>query len=249
MRTFFLFPVTLLFCLALPPLPAAESPAAETGLSPEIGAGLPLESLERLLERDMGGRKKTWGLRFKNQEEESPLPKIEIPWMRFFQEAGALILRGGLILVIAAVALACGIYVYRHRGGFPRESRPPAAFNPQSPPKPAEPARLLEEAGDSYRRGRVREAWGLCYAASLGALGRSHGFRFPPGATEYRCLALFRSRQNRSPLAAGPRPETAFAELIRHWVALAYGGSLPPEGAFEESLAWVASLDEGAGHE
>jgi hypothetical protein len=71
------------------------------------------------------------------------------------------------------------------------------------------------------------------------------GVRFPPGATEYRCLALLRSQaggRNRElggPFAAG---------LIRHWVALAYGGSNPPEGAFEEAVVWVNGLCVPAGN-
>jgi hypothetical protein len=34
----------------------------------------------------------------------------------------------------------------------------------------------------------------------------------------------------------------AFAEFISHWVALAYGGRIPPEGAFERALAWIREL-------
>jgi hypothetical protein len=61
------------------------------------------------------------------------------------------------------------------------------------------------------------------------------GIRFPPGATEYRCLGLVRQKDRElgGPFAAG---------LIRPWVALAYGGSNPPEGAFEEALDWVMGL-------
>jgi hypothetical protein len=71
----------------------------------------------------------------------------------------------------------------------------------------------------------------------LEALRLSRGFRFPPGATEYRCLALVRRR------AEEPAGQAAaFAGLIRHWVGLFYGGIQPPAGAFEESLAWVGSL-------
>ncbi|MDR3247375.1 MAG: hypothetical protein LBT39_01190, partial [Treponema sp.] len=34
----------------------------------------------------------------------------------------------------------------------------------------------------------------------------------------------------------------AFADLVGRWVAFAYGGIVPPNGAFEEALAWVTAL-------
>ncbi|MDR3248939.1 MAG: DUF4129 domain-containing protein, partial [Treponema sp.] len=92
-----------------------------------------------------------------------------------------------------------------------------------------------------YSQGLHREAWGRCYAAALAAFTRYGGIRFPPGATEYRCLSLVRLRTQTTGLRT-PGHGSAFAELIRHWVALAYGGSVPPDGAFEDSLAWVGAL-------
>jgi hypothetical protein len=214
-------------------------------LPPELGADIPEEELEKIIGRDMGSEKKTWGIRLKNQRDEDsdPLfPHFSAPWIAFFQKAGAFILRAILVMAIAALAVFCGVYVYRHRGSL---GVPPAAstLSAAPPPAPSSPEQLLEEAGRLYSQGLIREAWGRCYAAALGALAVYRGVRFPPGATEYRCLALLRSqaggRELGGPFAAG---------LIRHWVALAYGGSNPPEGAFEEAVAWVNGLCVPAGN-
>jgi hypothetical protein len=222
-------------------------------LPPELGANVPEEELEEIIGRDMGSEKKTWGIRLKNQNEEerdsTPL-NFSAPWMAFFQKVAAFTLRAILVLAIAALAVFCGVYVYRHRGSLgvlPAAST--LSAGPPSPPPPASPEQLLEEAGRLYRQGLIREAWGRCYAAALGALTTYRGVRFPPGATEYRCLALVRSQAGgRNRELGGPFS----AGLIHHWVALAYGGSNPPEGAFEEAAAWVGSLcvpaDEGEYH-
>jgi hypothetical protein len=233
--------VLLLFGLGLPRLTGVFGQSPGSGpLPPDLGAAMPSEALEEILKRDMGGERKTWGIRFKDEDKDEPAgyDYAPFPWANFFRNAGAVVLRAVLILAFAALALACGVFVYRRRKG-PRPFHPnqPPDQSPRNVPAPA-PERLLDEAGRAYRRGSIREAWGLCYAASLNALTRYHSIRFPPGATEYRCLALLRRRQN-DRLAGFER---AFADLIRHWVALAYGGISPPGGAFEEALAWALSL-------
>jgi hypothetical protein len=205
---------------------------------------MPREELREILERSAGSQQKTWGIRFKDTAEESP-PWIEIPWMEFFQKAGAWVLRGILVLLIAALILAAGIYAYRRRGRFlPRNL--PSAVSRQNPAEEPPPLALLEEARRLYRRGLFRDTWGLCYAAALGAFQQRWGLRFPPGATEYRCLALVRHWAGQGRLGPGEAEavalEAAFAVFIRRWVPYFYGGILPPEGALEEALAWVESL-------
>jgi hypothetical protein len=240
-RSFSVFVILLFLC----PLLSADSPAPETSLPPEFGAGMPAEKLREILERDMGNVRKTWSIRFKKQRERSsPLGRSYIP--EFFQKAGAWILRGFLVLAIAALILIAAIYSYRRRGRLVPLNQS-SGQSPPAPSGPPPPPALLEEARRLYRQGSIREAWGCCYAASLGALGLRWGLHFPPGATEYRCLALVR-RWARA--KAGPAEEyagpvgAAFAGLIRRWVDFFYGGILPPEGAFEEALSWVGSLCE-----
>jgi hypothetical protein len=247
--------VLLLFGLGLPRLGGvfaqSRSPGSEA-LPPDLGAAMPAEALEGILQRELQGERKTWTIRFKDDGDENeamPFPGIDLGrWINFFREAAAVILRGALILAFAILALVCGIYLYRRRKSL-NLPRPPRLSRSEPPPEsprvlPPGPESLLEEAGRSYRLGFVREAWGLCYAAALGALARRHRIRFPPGATEYRCLALVRRQAAAAGTESGMErgTERAFAELIRHWVALAYGGISPPGGAFEEARSWALSL-------
>jgi hypothetical protein len=200
---------------------------------------MPAEELLEILEQNTGNLRKTWGIRFKEQDSRSLFSGIKIPDFEFLNQAGAWFLRGILVLVIAALVLAAGIYGYRRRGRrLPRDL--PSGLSVVEPAVPPPLPVLLEEARRLYRQGLLRDAWARCYAASLEALRLRWGLRFPPGATEYRCLALVRRRGENS---AG---HTAFAGLIRHWVAFFYGGILPPEGAFEGALSWVGSLCEEA---
>jgi hypothetical protein len=227
---------------------------AEAPLPAELGAGMPREELREILERSAGSRQKTWGIRFKDTTEGSR-SWMEIPWLEFFQKAGAWILRGMLVLLIAALILAAGIYAYRRRGRF-RSPDLPSSVSRQNPAEAPPPLALLEEARRLYRQGLFRDAWGLCYTAALGAFKQRWGLRFPPGATEYRCLALVRRWAGQGRLGPGDvgpvgvgsmgmgsrGVEAAFAVFIRRWVAFFYGGILPPEGTLEEALAWVESL-------
>ncbi|MDR3147626.1 MAG: DUF4129 domain-containing protein [Treponema sp.] len=213
-------------------------PQAEI-LPPQVGATMPAETLEEILKRDIEGERTTWGIRFKEEEEEeepveSGLSRPRPPaWMDLFRNAGAAILRGLLVLAIVALALACALFVYRRRRN-PSPSRPERPTAAPVPPRVPSPESLVEEAGRLHQQGSIRAAWGLCYTASLAALSRYRQIRFPPGATEYRCLALVRRRPGAL--------ERAFADLIHHWVGLAYGGIEPAAGAFGEALAWVLSL-------
>jgi hypothetical protein len=231
---------------------SGPDPAPGPLLPPAVGESMPAESLKEILRSSMGGERKVRTIRFKNEDRADlvsgfPSNSAPFPWLVFFRTL--------LILASSALVLICGIYLYRRmRPGLPPES----PENLVSRKAPA-PEFLVEEAGRLHRRGLVREAWGLCYRASLGALTRYRLIRFPAGATEYRCLALYQGGYvdgetnsyadgaadgETNSIADGEADGTAggFADLIRHWVALAYGGITPPDGAFDAALAWASSL-------
>ncbi|MDR0451037.1 MAG: hypothetical protein LBH26_07205 [Treponema sp.] len=245
----------LALCLftALPPsvsaqeTPAPPAPEAFSG----AGEGAPLEALQSILASpEFGGKKEGWGIRFRQREEqeEREKPRLLSPasWLPAARRISALALRALLALGFLALGLFCGFCLYRLRetGGKGEERGKAGAL----PGEKAEiPEELLREALDLHRAGRIREAWARCFAASLAAWSRSGRLSFPAGATEYRCLALVRGLPAR-PLqeARAEAPDSAarrgFAELIAVWVALAYGGRIPPEGAFERALAWIRDL-------
>jgi hypothetical protein len=168
------------------------------------------------------------------------------------QRIFALVLRALLVLGFLALGILCALYLYRLREPG-RTARGRGKAGPLRGEKPGAAEELLSDALSLYRAGRIREAWARCFVASLAAWSRYGGVVFPDGATEYRCLALVRGLPAAQRTAAAPAlPSEAagldqaaregFAELISHWVALAYGGRIPPEGAFEGALAWIGDL-------
>jgi hypothetical protein len=230
--------VILFLCLftALSPATfAQESGAAGTY---HAAGEVPLGTLEEILAApEFGGEKESWGIRLRNRKEsESPRFFKPAPWFSAIQKAFALILRGLLVLGLLCLGVFCVVYLYRMRKtGKDAGSLRKTTALPGKVVK--DPEELLAEAHSLYGMGKIREAWAACYAASLAAWSRYWGLSFPPGATEYRCLALIRSQ--------GPtvvRTSAGFPELIANWVSLAYGKHPPPEGAFEKAAAWVKDL-------
>jgi hypothetical protein len=126
----------------------------------------------------------------------------------------------------------------------------------------ADPRRLLERSRACYTRGELREAWAACLAAAIAAAGIRWGLVFPRNATEYECLALVRAWAAPAAIprteAAGAYPAAgngneegsrvaarAFADLVKNWIALAYGGLSPGEDALDRALAFCRSLLSG----
>ncbi|MDR1637106.1 MAG: DUF4129 domain-containing protein [Treponema sp.] len=252
-----------------PPAPAVFSEAggeAPGGSLGELPGELPLERLQGILASpEFGGEREGWGIRFRNREKTESLSFNLAPWFPAIQRIFALVLRTLLVLSFLALGIFCALYFYRMREpGNGRVDRGKAGALPGEEPKT--PEELLAEARDLHRTGRIREAWARCFAASLAAWSRYRQVNFPAGATEYRCLALVRGLAPARPAQTARRavqqvervhPDQAdpaqaegpgsaacgsFAELIANWVALAYGGRIPPEGAFERALAWIGDL-------
>jgi hypothetical protein len=248
--------VILAICLfAAPPSAFAEEPPPPVPPNQAVFSGTedaPLEKLQDILASpEFGGEKESWGIRFRNRKEPENRFFNPAPWLPFVERIFALILRALLVLGFLALGIFCALYLYRLRR--PGEARNRGKTSALRGEKPKTPEELLSEALDLYRAGSVREAWARCFAASLAAWSRYGGLSFPAGATEYRCLALVRGVPVRAvPETAPALPDQAegpdsaarrgFAELITHWVALAYGGRPPPEGAFEGALAWIGDL-------
>jgi hypothetical protein len=250
----------LAICLFAVPFPAfaQETPAPPNpGIFSGAGEEAPLEALQSILASpEFGGEREGWGIRFRNRKETENRPfNLDLaPWFPVMGRIFALVLRALLVLGLLALGIFCALYLYRLREPG-RTARGRGKAGPLRGEKPGSAEELLSDALNLYRAGRIREAWARCFVASLAAWSRYGGVVFPAGATEYRCLALVRglpARGVRRTAAAQALPSEAagldpaarqgFAELISHWVALAYGGRIPPEGAFEGALAWIGDL-------
>jgi hypothetical protein len=245
--------VILALCLftALPPAAFAEESPVRPPLS---GEGASLETLRGILSSpEFGGKRESWGIRLRDRERKDQWSFDAAPWFPLVQRIFALILRAFLALGLLALGVFCAVYLYRLRtlgkaaGGGRGETRSLAAE------EPGDSEELLAQALSLHRMGKIREAWAGCFAASLAAWSQYRGLSFPAGATEYRCLSLCERFLCDRPLTDGANPAegAGFAELIASWVALAYGGRIPPEGAFERALSWVRDLcgTPGAGRE
>jgi hypothetical protein len=255
--------VILAVCLLAALSPAALAQETPAPPDPELswtGEEAPLETLRGILASpEFGGERESWGIRFRNREKPEDRPFNLAPWFPAIQRIFALVLRALLVLGFLALGIFCALYLYRLRGaGNERDKRGKTISLPGEESKTMED--LLREARDLHRAGRSRDAWARCFAASLAAWSWRRQLSFPAGATEYRCLALVRGLPARTAQTARTQVQTAaqavpsqmgdpdlaarraFAELIANWVAFAYGGRIPPEGAFEGALAWIGDL-------
>jgi hypothetical protein len=236
---------------------------------------VPLQSLEEVLKsRDFGGEEEGWGVRlkrWKEPEEQKPFQFNTLSWAERVREWIARILR----FVLAAAALVLAAFSVRRlckternprrgKGRSRNAARGAAGDDAAADGASADPRRLLEWSRACYVRGELREAWAACLAAAIAAAGIRWGLAFPRNATEYECLALVRAW---AAPAATPRTETAgdpaaagngngagegpraaaraFADLVKNWTALAYGGLSPGTDALDRALDFCRSLLSG----
>jgi hypothetical protein len=210
--------------------------AAESALSPDLDT---LEALDEILASpEFGGKRDSWGIRLKNPENPEELPDLETPlgsWAKKFRDLSAYALRLILMLAIAGLGIFSLVRFYRTRKTSVDTAAGSRIMVRAAAPLPAdpEPAALLEQARDLHDRGAVRDAWAVCLAAVIAAYTRCRGLSFPPDATEYDCLSRVR---------AGGVPGEGFADLLSRWIHLAYRGTAPEEGDFEQALAFCQSL-------
>ncbi|MDR0496592.1 MAG: hypothetical protein LBH42_03155 [Treponema sp.] len=186
---------------------------------------------------DFGQEKPGKTLRFKQSGK--PTGDLFNPFLfPSLKEILGLFLRFVLGAALAAALIIGIVYAYRRRnrlfpGLFGGKSRFPDETAPD------EPWRLLEQAGEHHRKGRIREAWALCFRAYIAAFTGVLFFSLPPEATEYEILALI--RQN---TAGADLHRIMFSSFVNTWVGFAYGGREPPGGSFEDALVSCRTMLE-----
>jgi hypothetical protein len=199
---------------------------------------VPLETLEEVLASpDFGYSKTGWNIRFKNRQEpeEFENPQDMLPWIEKMKETLGFTLMMLICLVIGGFAAFVLFRFFRGRRSF-GSGKHRDGKNYRNPLFSAEsPEALFDKAAKFAGAGKAREAWAACLRGTIAAYSRRGGVSFPPDATEYGCLALVRS--------SGGGGIDEFGELVRNWIYLAYGGRNPPEGSFEQSLAFGRSLE------
>ncbi|MCB1607530.1 MAG: DUF4129 domain-containing protein [Xanthomonadales bacterium] len=127
-------------------------------------------------------------------------------------------------LILAALILMLVRYIARSWGPLVRAEEdagaaPAELFGLQMDPDSL-PPQVSETALQWIAEGKLREALGLLYRATLSELVHAHGLRLNRGATEGDVLARTRGRISAS--------ASAFvAELINQWVNLAYAEHQP----------------------
>jgi len=244
-----LLALVLLLCFAVPAqMQAQEAPPVEQELQAEQEPQVEHDPrLEQMILRpaelseqeqktldgvfdsmDFGNEKATWKIQFKRSEEETPDPIRKRSLFPNLREILGKVLRIVLGAIIAAAVLIGAVYAYRNRA---RLSALAGKSRAGGTPVPDEPRRLLEEAENLHRAGKIREAWALCFRAFVAFFAGC--FPLPAEATEYEALAL--ARKNGADTGG-------FSLFVRRWVAFAYGGREPAAGMFEESLGVCRSL-------
>ena len=231
-----------------------DAPVLSGGVPADLAAGAPLETLDGILNSgDFGGPEEGWGIRLKNRKTDREPPELNLaPWMKTVKQAFAFALRLMLVLGICGFGVFLVFYFYRNHKSRRRKAALPGGWTMDGHAnlRGESPEALLEKAQALHAEGNVRRAWGFCLAALIQSWSRYRALIFPPDATEYDCLALVRAERKAGaaeaagtgPGDAGSRETESFAAAVGRWVALAYGGRLPPAGSFEETLAFCRSL-------
>jgi hypothetical protein len=199
-------------------------------VSPElfVPAPLPEESAGELKEilasKDFGNEKPSWKIQFrKDRERADPdldiaLRDLNFPWLK---EILGIIIRTVIVLAAVFVVFWSAVYFYRHRPAFTGK-KSFAVYGARN--AAADPGELLKKAAAFHAEGRIREAWACCFRAFIASLSLHRGIAFPPEATEYEALALAGTTNG------------DFPRFVSRWIAFAYGGKTPEEGAFDESV-------------
>ena len=195
------------------------------------------ETLNHILESpEFGTEKSSWKIQFK-QSDSSPKDNTRIKRLSFpaLKEILGIILRFALGAALIAALGIGAFFAYRYRKSlFPgqdgKSSIDKEAF-------PDEPRMLLQKAEELHRKGKIREAWALCFRTFTAIFTKYWFLSVPAEATEYETLTLVRKNSTDSSI-------NEFAAFVRHWISFAYGGREPAAGTFEQALASCRVLVE-----
>jgi hypothetical protein len=225
-------PAALCLILAFVVAPVRSGSQEAASGSPELFVPAPLpeqsalELEEVLASKDFGERKPSWKIQFKEDGDEENAASnfdlawrdLDFPWLKEFL--------GITIRTVIALAVIVGLfwaaaYFYRYRKAFPG-GKGPAVYGTRN--NADDPEALLQKASAFHAEGRTREAWAFCFRAFIAAFSIRRGIVFPPDATEYEAAALTGTQNG------------GFPRFVSRWVAFAYGGRTPEEGAFDDSV-------------
>ena len=194
-------------------------------------------TLKRILDSpDFGSEEPSRKIQFKKSEIPSGdggrFKQFSAP---FLKEIMGWILRFIIGVAVIAALVIGGYYAYRHRSRlFPGITGGKNSI--LKDPLQEDTKRLLKQAEELHRKGRIREGWSLCFRAFISVFSKLLFFPFPAEATEYEALVLVRKN------FTAVMPDKAggidgFETFIHHWITFAYGGKDPAPGSFEEALA------------
>ena len=199
---------------------------------------IPFETLKTILESpDYGSVEETWGIRFKNQQQQQQREDTEIDsdLIKRLQQTFAYALRFILIIIIAGLLALLIFYLIKmkmSKTGRTDNYSEDIIFNHID----EDPKKLLEKAVNYHKQGEIRLAWGYCAAAAVQSWSLYRGIKFPANATENDCVNIVCEKSDNSMEAS------AFGRFLKTWVYLAYAGRLPPEGSFEEAVNFCITL-------
>ncbi|MCL2801757.1 MAG: hypothetical protein FWD28_08380 [Treponema sp.] len=193
---------------------------------------VPFESLEAVLDSpDFGGERDSWRIKLKDPPQNRNRRDLKLPEFNIFNAVIAHILRAILIAVIAVVVVISIHYLYKYgKNKFKKQSGQAIIALQKKSDERLPPAELLKKALRFNEAGELRLAWGYCTAAAIKAFSLYRGIYFPPNATEQECAGIVNQKADNSNEAS------AFGELIKNWVYIAYAKRTPPPGSFEEAV-------------
>jgi len=209
--------------------------ASADEITPDFSGDTPMSILKTILDSpDFGGVEESWGIRFKNQDNETEAPAADIEQFQQYQRFFAYVLRLTLISLIAGLAVVLLFYLRRIK--WNKKENDSYSAEKLTQINPDDTKQLLEKAAAFYKQGETRLAWGYCACAAVKSVSFCRDIIFPLHATEYDCMQIAGSRIKNSAEA------DSFEKIMKNWIYLAYAGRLPPEGSFEEALGFCRSL-------